>query len=156
MAKKICKECGKTADTDSEKCELCGGQMISVDALKGPKPKMTDKFTGESDLNRESPGDFTPVAVRSIKPKVPNRTVLDIGKQEKRTFKQKMKTVGFILLTLALAFLLAMSIRHFFGKYNVKFTEENVQKRQTEQMSEQSMIFGLHFPSKNIDTPTCV
>ncbi len=141
MTRKICKECGKTLETDGTKCELCGGDMIAAGAPKSPRPKTvepkpTTKFSGNSDLNRQSPGDFTPVAVRAIKPKEGNRTYLDIGKQEKRTFKQKMKTAGAIAGTIALAFILAMSIRYFFGEYNVKFTTENVEKRQAEQQSE--------------------
>lgn len=134
MAKLVCKECGRTADSSEKKCELCGGDMVKEESSNSPTPKKTTKFSGNSDLGKQSQGDFTPVAVRAIKPKVPNRTVLDIGRQDNRTFKQKLKTAGFIALTLALAFILAMSIRYFFGDHNVKFTDENVQKRQEEQM----------------------
>lgn len=140
MARLKCSECGRTAETTSDKCELCGGEMVQAGAPKKPKPKTVkpkrEKFNAESDLGKESPGDFSPVAVRAIKPKVPHRTVLDIGKQDERSFKSKLKTAGFIIGTIAVAAVLAFSIRHFFGEYNVKFTDENVEKRQVEKMEE--------------------
>lgn len=135
MARYKCKDCGKTMETTESKCEICGGDLVLVKMPKKVKPKQ-EKFSAESDMGRKNPGDFTPVAVRAIKPKVPHRTMLDMGRQDKRTTNQKIKTLGFILGTLAVAFILAMSIRYFFGSYNVKFTDENVNKRQNSEQQE--------------------
>lgn len=137
MARYKCKDCGKTTESKTSKCEICGGDLVQVNMPKKVSPKR-EKFSAESDMGRENPGDFTPVAVRAIKPKVPNRTVLDIGKQDKQTTNQKIKTLGFILGTLAVAFILAMSIRYFFGDMNVKFSDENVEKRQNTEQQDQS------------------
>lgn len=134
MTRYKCVECGRSSES-SENCAVCGGKMVPAGAPKKAKPKKDNKFTGDSDLGKESPGDFSPVAVRAIKPKVVNRTVLDIGRQDKRSKRQKLKTAGFIVLTIAIAALLAFSIRYFFGDYNVKFSDKNVEKRQ-EQVQE--------------------